>query len=186
MEKTYYQEFGILENATLADIKKAYRKLAFKYHPDRHRGALEYETIFKHLNYIYQTLSNVESRAKYDNDLRRKREGYQSPPQKPNESTPKKGKGFVMSMWHIWLICIVLRIFMGFSGNTSHVSSSSTDIFNKSSTNNNPIDATPSVGDRLFGKLKPEQQILNEASSDNISPRNWDGVFEKLKQQQHK
>jgi curved DNA-binding protein CbpA len=74
MEKTYYEKFGIKENASLLEIKRAYRKLALKYHPDRNGGDKKAENIFKQVNNIYETLSDIESRKKYDVELNRKRD----------------------------------------------------------------------------------------------------------------
>ncbi len=76
MEKTYYEKFGLDENASLDEIKRAYRRLAFKYHPDRNAGDLKSENIFKEVNRIYHVLSNPISRAEYDAKLRRERESF--------------------------------------------------------------------------------------------------------------
>ena len=74
MEKTYYEKFGIKENASFEEIKRAYRRLALFYHPDKNGGALKYESMFKEINKIYQVLSDPKSRARYDADLLRHRE----------------------------------------------------------------------------------------------------------------
>ena len=60
--KDYYQILGISREATPADIKKAYYKLAHKYHPDKGGD----EAKFKEINEAYQTLSNKEKKAQYD------------------------------------------------------------------------------------------------------------------------
>jgi len=64
-KRDYYQVLGINRNASQDDIKKAYRKLAFQYHPDHNRndGA---EEKFKEVNEAYEVLSNSEKRAAYD------------------------------------------------------------------------------------------------------------------------
>jgi curved DNA-binding protein CbpA len=74
MEKTYYEKFGLKETATALDIKKAYRKLAFKYHPDQNGGDKKAENVFKEVNNIYKTLSDVDSRRKYDSELKKLRD----------------------------------------------------------------------------------------------------------------
>ena len=76
MEKTYYEKFGISENASFDEIKRAYRRLAFRYHPDKNGGDRKCENIFKEINKIYQTLSNPNNRREYDARLRRAR-GFQ-------------------------------------------------------------------------------------------------------------
>ncbi len=67
MEKRdYYEVLGIDKNATEQDIKKAYRKLAMKYHPDRNPGNKEAEEKFKEVNEAYQVLSDTSKRQTYD------------------------------------------------------------------------------------------------------------------------
>ena len=54
MGKTYYEKFGIQENASIGEIKSAYRRLAFCYHPDRNCGNKKYENIFKEITEQFQ------------------------------------------------------------------------------------------------------------------------------------
>ncbi len=62
----YYKILGISKNASDADIKKAYRKLARKYHPDLNPNDKEAEKKFKEINEANEVLSNAENRKKYD------------------------------------------------------------------------------------------------------------------------
>ncbi len=62
----YYKILGISKNATKDDIKKAYRKLARKFHPDVNPGDKEAEKKFKEINEANEVLSNPENRSKYD------------------------------------------------------------------------------------------------------------------------
>ena len=62
----YYQILGISKNATDKEIKKAYRKLARKYHPDVNSNNKKAESKFKQLNEANEVLSNTQNRAKYD------------------------------------------------------------------------------------------------------------------------
>jgi curved DNA-binding protein len=65
MAKSLYETLGISENATQAEIKKAYRKLARKYHPDICKKP-ECEEKFKEINAAYEVLSDEEKRKQYD------------------------------------------------------------------------------------------------------------------------
>ncbi len=64
----YYQSLGVAKNASDEDIKKAYRKMAMKYHPDRNQGdkAQEAEVKFKEIKEAYEILSDPQKRAAYD------------------------------------------------------------------------------------------------------------------------
>ncbi|MEL6930705.1 MAG: DnaJ C-terminal domain-containing protein [Cyanobacteria bacterium J06600_6] len=64
--KDYYQILGVNKNASADDIKKAYRKLARKYHPDLNQGDKKAETRFKEVNEAQEVLSDPDKRSKYD------------------------------------------------------------------------------------------------------------------------
>ncbi len=64
--KDYYKILGVSKDATQEEIKKAFRKLALKYHPDRHKGDKEAEERFKEINEAYAVLSDPEKRRQYD------------------------------------------------------------------------------------------------------------------------
>ena len=66
MSKDYYDILGIAKGANDADIKKAFKKLALKYHPDRNPDNKEAEEKFKEINEAYQVLSDSEKRSRYD------------------------------------------------------------------------------------------------------------------------
>jgi len=65
-KENYYQTLGINRDATQKDIKKAYRRLARKFHPDLNPGDKAAEDRFKNINEAYEILSDIEKRQKYD------------------------------------------------------------------------------------------------------------------------
>ena len=65
-KQDYYETLGVETGASEAELKKAYRNLAKKYHPDMHPGDAESERKFKEVNEAYEVLSDPEKREKYD------------------------------------------------------------------------------------------------------------------------
>ena len=65
-KRDYYEVLGVEKGASADEIKKAYRKSAMKYHPDRNPGDKEAEEKFKELGEAYEVLSNDDKRARYD------------------------------------------------------------------------------------------------------------------------
>ncbi len=65
-KRDYYEVLGVGKNASEAEIKRAYRKMAKENHPDLHPGDKECEARFKEANEAYEVLSNPDKKAKYD------------------------------------------------------------------------------------------------------------------------
>ena len=65
-KRDYYEVLGVGKGASADEIKKAYRKLAVKYHPDKNPGNKEAEEKFKEAAEAYAVLSDADKRAKYD------------------------------------------------------------------------------------------------------------------------
>ena len=65
-KRDYYEVLGVGKDASAEDIKKAYRKKAMQYHPDRNPGDKEAEAKFKEVGEAYEVLSDADKKAKYD------------------------------------------------------------------------------------------------------------------------
>src|ERR1700680_1269220 len=66
MAKNYYDILGVAKDATEGDIKKSYRRLAKRYHPDVNKGDKQAEEKFKEVSEAYEVLSDKEKRKQYD------------------------------------------------------------------------------------------------------------------------
>jgi len=87
-KRDYYEVLGVPRNATQADIRKAYRRLAHKYHPDKTGGDKASEEKFKEVNEAYSVLGDAEKRHQYDTF------GHEGPGFPPFESGGGAGFGF--------------------------------------------------------------------------------------------
>src|SRR5271154_1860098 len=65
-KRDYYEILGVERSAEIEEIKKSYRKLAVKFHPDKNPGDKSAEEKFKELGEAYEVLSNTDKRAAYD------------------------------------------------------------------------------------------------------------------------
>ena len=82
MNKDLYEILGVGEKATAEELRKAYRDLAKKYHPDANRGDKDAEERFKAISDAYDILGNPEKREKYD-QMRRGHRGFLRPERYP-------------------------------------------------------------------------------------------------------
>ena len=98
--KHYYDILGIEKTASQNDIKKAFRALALKYHPDKNPGNNEAEKHFKLVNEANQVLSNPEKRSKYDEFGKNWQQYEQSTNQKKSHSSARNSAEFTGSRRH--------------------------------------------------------------------------------------
>src|SRR3954469_16282771 len=89
--KDYYKILGVEKTASAEEIKKAYRKLAVKYHPDKNPGDKSAEEKFKEISEANDVLGNPEKRKKYD-ELGASWKDYQ-------QGNAAQGGGFDWSQW---------------------------------------------------------------------------------------
>jgi molecular chaperone DnaJ len=90
LEKDYYKTLGVAKGATADEIKKSYRKLARKYHPDANEGDAKAEERFKEISEAYTVLSDEQRRKEYDEA----RSLFGSGPRMPGSAGTSGGYGF--------------------------------------------------------------------------------------------
>jgi hypothetical protein len=86
----YYKLLGVLPNATTDEIKKAYRQLALKYHPDRNPGDKNSEAFFKRVNQAYAVLSDPEERESYNWDYKKSQKTSSNQDQKQSQAESRQ------------------------------------------------------------------------------------------------
>jgi curved DNA-binding protein CbpA len=86
----YYKLLGVLPTATTEEIKKAYRELALKYHPDRNPGDKNSETFFKKVTEAYAILSDPEERESYNWDYKKSQQTSSNQNQQQKRAEPKQ------------------------------------------------------------------------------------------------
>lgn len=181
MAQSFYEQLGVKETATPYEIKKAFRKLATKHHPDRNGGDKNSENIFKQIANAYETLSDNDLRRKYDDELKAKRahntssqttqrqQSYQNTarPQYTTTKnyerpTPKKEtSGF-------FVIAVLIGLFYLFSkSNNSSSSNSSSSNYTNSSYQNNSYNSEK-TGEINFGSSKSKTETADSNDLTNF------------------
>lgn len=88
---SYYEVLGLVSSCSADEIKKAYRRLAVRWHPDKNGGSAEATEMFKTISEAYDTLSDPVRRRQYDDELRM---GAGSSSGAGTGSFPREGRGF--------------------------------------------------------------------------------------------
>ncbi len=94
LEKDYYKVLGVPKDASAGDIKKAYRKLARKFHPDANKGDAAAEERFKEISEAYDVLSDAKRRKEYDEARQLFGAGFRFPRGAPTGGRPGEGATF--------------------------------------------------------------------------------------------
>lgn len=89
---SHYTTLGIAETASAADIKTAYRRLVFQWHPDRNPGNIDAETTFKSVHAAYVVLGDPLRRVAYDRDLAVERQRQNAAAQRAAERTTAQAR----------------------------------------------------------------------------------------------
>lgn len=92
--KNFYSILEVLENATHDEIKKSYRALAMKWHPDKNSGSKEAEEKFKQIGEAYEHLSDPGKRAFHDQELAHYRKAQEAAKKQQQQSHSKQSAGF--------------------------------------------------------------------------------------------
>jgi curved DNA-binding protein CbpA len=99
-QKDYYQVLGILPAATLAEVKKAYRRLARQHHPDRNSGDPAAAARFREITEAYETLSDTQRRQRYDAT----RPPVTDTSLSPQDGSPEAASRLLQVLEETWLI----------------------------------------------------------------------------------
>ena len=91
--KDYYKVLGVNKTATQEEIKKAYRKLAVKYHPDKNKGDKAKEEKFKEITEAYEVLKDPQKRKQYDELGANWKQYQQHAPNGNGRGNPYAGRG---------------------------------------------------------------------------------------------
>ena len=153
----YYKLLGVLPNATTDEIKKAYRQLALKYHPDRNPGDKNSEAFFKKVTEAYTILSDPEERENYNWERKENQQTSSSQSQNQKRREPKQEAQMTPQ--------VILAIFLDIRKKVTGVDKSK---INQSILFNSLTDllSTNNINFLLaFGDTKTNNQIINETIS---------------------
>lgn len=134
--KDYYKILEISINATKDDIKKAFRSLAKKYHPDRNPDDKDALKKFQEVNEAYEVLSNEDSRKEYDKKISSFKQGNNKQTTSKNNRTNNEKTKYQDKAESMENLNKYFENFFGFDGNTNKVNE------DKLKKQKNPIDTS--------------------------------------------
>ncbi|WP_160685642.1 DnaJ domain-containing protein [Clostridium sp. C2-6-12] len=141
--KDYYKILGIPMTATGAEIKKAFRSLAKKYHPDRNPDDKEALRKFQEVNEAYEVLSNEDSRNKYNNERSNNKENNSNKETKSRNNKSDNNKKYQDKGESIENLNKYFESFFGFDAKSNNINK------DKLKKEKNPID-TSKMFDSFF------------------------------------
>lgn len=106
---TLYEVLGLTSSATDEDIRRAYKALAKKYHPDLNQGSPQAETAFKAVGRAWEVLGDPAKRAQYDSAL--KQESSQNTPARGTERPMRGKETWMMGLFGVLLVFAVILFF---------------------------------------------------------------------------
>ncbi|AOR23471.1 J domain-containing protein [Clostridium taeniosporum] len=144
--KNYYKILGISENANKDEIKKAFRNLAKKYHPDKNKDNADAIEMFQQINEAYEILSNELSREEYDKKLNQQNSNSENKNNSQKSQTKSKKNFNKDDVLNDLNECF--ESFFGFKANSNDVDASKIKKDSK-----NPID-TSNIFNSFFNVKK--------------------------------
>lgn len=109
---TLYEVLGVPKNATDEEIKRAFKALARKYHPDLNQGNPQAENMFKAVTRANDVLSDPDKRAQYDSALHAEGTSGGSPMPAAAAAAPKRSEGLVFFVFILFLLLAMVFFFV--------------------------------------------------------------------------
>ncbi|OOM75199.1 chaperone protein DnaJ [Clostridium puniceum] len=134
--KDYYKILNLSVNSNNDEIKKAFRSLAKKYHPDRNKDDKEALTKFQEINEAYEVLSNEDSRKKYDNERSNNQGNSNKETNNKNNKSSNSNKKYQDKGESIENLNKYFESFFGFDANSNSINKE------KLKKEKNPIDTS--------------------------------------------
>lgn len=143
----YYQILGVSKTSSIEDIKKAYRKLAMKYHPDRNSDNPEAENMFREITKAYAVLGDEDNRKIYDQEVSKSKSTSSA---SNNRTNNKNNNIYKKQGFNFEDVEQSFENFFGFNPKTNE------NIKKEKMRNNNPLDASNAF--EIYFGFKPKKK----------------------------